>query len=79
VIFVLEESAGVPFAMVRKSVIIRAGPFSPFSSLSIMPATPFSTILSKKKLLKTEIYPELPGGIFAESGLVLKLANSDKT
>ena len=30
--FVLEESASVPFVMLRKSVIIRAGPLSHFSS-----------------------------------------------
>ena len=66
-IFVLEESAGVPFTKVRKSVIIRAGLFSHCYSLSIMPATPFSTMLSKKKLLKTEFYPELPGDIITVS------------
>jgi len=32
VIFVLEKSVAVPFAKARKSVIIRAGPFLPFSS-----------------------------------------------
>ena len=51
VIFKLEESAAVPFAKARKSVIIRAGPFLPFSSLAKLDQNRIRAIIDKIQTL----------------------------